>query len=293
MYNLQRPENMEMSKKFKKTYLLTVFVSIIFFTLIACIINNCRQVAQDYVDEYKLHIERISNLEDNPLTLAEEFMQTKYDKHWASLGVIGNYNDWRMKNDYELGARIIPERYHTIFTRYNRIRRDGSIRDRVPENQDLLITCQAYANDESEYDTKSIVIAFNYNNSIRSITVYIDYHGDNPAEPVNFNIDLIENEYVADRTNAEELTGLTIEEIVETAELNRKGFEDLMYAMKEHEPEESKNDLNADLKFLYTVTKLQIVALLSLWIIVLVAILKFMTKKKTVATPIEGGKSEK
>ena len=65
-------------------------------------------------------------------------------------------------------------------------------------------------------------------NSIQNITVYINYHGENPAESVNFNINLTENGYVADRINAEELTGLTIEEMVETAELNRKGFEDLM-----------------------------------------------------------------
>ena len=270
---------MKINKKHKKTYLLIIFVSIIYLTLIVCIINDCRQITQDYVAEYKLHIEKIGNLEDDPLALAEEFMQTKYDKHWGSLGIIGNYNDWRMKNDYELGARIIPERYHTIFTRYNRIRRNGSIRSRVPEDQDLLITCQAYANDESEYDTKSIVLAFNYSEYIRYITVYVDYHGENPAESVHFNISLIENEYVADRMNTEELTGLTIEEMVETAELNRKGFEDLMYAMKEHEPEESKKDLNSNLESLYTIAVFLIAVLLTLWITVLIAILKSISPK--------------
>ena len=282
---------MKINKKHKKTYLLIIFVSTIYFTLIACIINDCRHITQDYVAEYKLHIEKIRNLEDDPFALAEEFMQTKYDKHWGSLGIIGNYNDWRMKNDYELGARIIPERYHTIFTRYNRIRRNGSIRSRVPEDQDLLITCQAYANDESEYDTKSIVLAFNYSEDIRYITVYIDYHGENPVEPVNFNIDLTENGYVADRINAEELTGLTIEEMVETAELNRKGFEDLMYAMKEHEPEESKKDLNSNLESLYAIAALLVVILLILWITVLAAIIKSESGKKQIlfhSTPNRG-----
>ena len=266
---------MKVNRNHRKKYLLITSISIIYFTLIACIINDCRQITQDYVAKYKLHIEKISNLEDDPLALAEEFMQTEYDKHWGSLGIIGNYNDWRMKNDYELGARIIPERYHTIFTRYNRIRKNGSIRSRVPEDQDLLITCQAYANDESEYDTKSIVLAFNYSEDIR----YIDYHGENPVEPVNFNIDLTENGYVADRMNAEELTGLTIEEMVETAELNRKGFEDLMYAMKEHEPEESKKDLNSNLESLYTIAVFLIAVLLTLWITVLIAILKSISPK--------------
>lgn len=277
MCNLQKPENIEMSKKIKKTYLLAVFVSIIFFTLIACIINNCRQKTRDYVDKYKLHVEKISNLGDNPLTLAKEFMQTEYNKHWKSLGCYGEYDAWRGNIDYELAARIVPGKSTTSFNRYNI---DDYERDRFPENVNMYITCLAYVNEKSEHDVKSVKIAFTYGSSVQNITVHINYHGDNPSERVYFGISLIENEYVADITNAEELTGLTVEEIVETAELNRKGFEDLMYTMKEHELEESKNDLNADLKSSYTITKLQIVALLFLWIIVLVAILKSIQSNK-------------
>ena len=142
------------------------------------------------------------------------------------------------------------------------------------------IACSAYVNDKSEYDVKTVKIAFTYGNSIQNITVYINYHGENPAESVNFNINLTENGYVADRINAEELTGLTIEEMVETAELNRKGFEDLMFAMKGHELEESKNDFNSDLIRLYTIAALLIVALLTLWVTVLVAMIKSRPSNK-------------
>ena len=74
-----------MSNQRKKGYVLIVSISIIYFTLIACIINDCRHITQDYVAKYKLHIEKISNLENDPLALAEEFMQSEYDKHWDSL----------------------------------------------------------------------------------------------------------------------------------------------------------------------------------------------------------------
>ena len=279
---------MKINKKHKKTYLLTLFISIIYITLIACIINDCRQVTQDYVDEYKLHIEKVKNLEDSPLTLAEEFMQAEYDKHWDSLK--GCWGKEDLIGGYELGSYIISGRYATSFYRdwknnYDKYNQDSD------NLADMRILCNAYANDESEYDTRQVRIAFNYSDEINDIAVYVQYHGNNLSESVIF-INLVEDKYVADKTNLEELTGLTVEEIVETAELNRKGFEDLMYAMKEHELEESKNDLNSDLKSSYTIATLLIVALLSLWMTVLVAILKFMTKKKTVLTPIERGKHE-
>ncbi len=262
---------MKINKKHKKTYLLIIFVSIIYFTLIACIINDCRQITQDYVAKYKLHIEKISNLEDDPLALAEEFMQTKYDKHWKSLGCYGEFDAWRGNIDYELAAKIVPGKSATSFKRYNI---DDYERDRFPEDMNMRIACSAYVNDKSENDVKTVEVVFTYGNSIQNVTVYVDYHGENPAESVHFNISLIENEYVADRINAEELTGLTIEEMVETAELNRKGFEDLMYAMKEHELEESKKDLNSNLESLYAIAALLVVILLILWITVLAAIIK-------------------
>ena len=124
------------------------------------------------------------------------------------------------------------------------------------------------------------MISFTYNGNSPDILGHITYHGDNPPDRVSFVISLVDDEYITDKTNLEELTGLTVEEIVETAELNRKGFEDLMYAMKEHELEESKNDLNSNLKYSYTIATLLIVALLSLWITVLVAILKSIPSNK-------------
>ena len=277
-----------MSSQRKKGYVSIVSISIIYFTLIACIINDCRQITQDYVAKYKLHIEKISDLEDAPLALAEEFMQTKYDKHWKSLGCYGEYDAWRGNIDYELAAKIVPGKSATSFKRYNI---DDYERDRFPEDMNMRIACSAYVNDKSENDVKTVKIAFTYDSSIQNITVYVDYHGENPAESVHFNISLIENEYVADRINAEELTGLTIEEMVETAELNRKGFEDLMNAMKEHEPEESKNDLNSNLESLYAIAALLVVILLILWITVLVAIIKSELGKKQIlfhSTPHRG-----
>ena len=280
---------MKTNKKHKKTYLLIIFVSIIYFTLIACIINDCRQITQDYVAKYKLHIEKISNLEDDPLALAAEFMQSEYDKHWDSLK-----NCWGKENlvgGYELHSYIIAGKYATSFFWEGKNNYDKG-------NQDLKITdmeilCNAHADNETDQD-KSIIIAFTYGNSIQNMAVYIDYHGENPAESVHFNISLIENEYVADRINAEELTGLTIEEMVETAELNRKGFENLMYAMKEHELEESKNEFNSGLKRLYTIAALLIVALLTLWITVLAAMIKSKSgNKKQVLFHSKPGKGTK
>ncbi len=266
---------MKVNRNHRKKYLLITSISIIYFTLIACIINDCRQITQDYVAKYKLHIEKISNLEDDPLALAAEFMQSEYDKHWDSLK-----NCWGKENlvgGYELHSYIISGRYATSFfwegkNNYDKGKQDLKITD-------MEILCNAHADNETDQD-KSIIIAFTYGNSIQNMAVYIDYHGENPAESVHFNISLIENEYVADRINAEELTGLTIEEMVETAELNRKGFENLMYAMKEHELEESKNEFNSGLKRLYTIAALLIVALLTLWITVLAAMIKSKSGNK-------------
>ena len=280
---------MKMNIKHRKKYLVITCISIIYFTLIACIINDCRQITQDYVAKYKLHIEKISNLEDNPLALAAEFMQSEYDKHWDSLK-----NCWGKENlvgGYELHSYIIAGRYATSFFWEGKNNYDKG-------NQDLKITdmeilCNAHADNETDQD-KSIIIAFTYGSSIQNMAVYIDYHGENPAESVHFNISLIENEYVADRINAEELTGLTIEEMVETAELNRKGFENLMYAMKEHELEESKNEFNSGLKRLYTIAALLIVALLTLWITVLAAMIKSKSgNKKQVLFHSKPGKGTK
>ena len=267
---------MKINRKCRKTYLSIACISIIYFTLIACIINDCRQVTKDYVDEYKLHIEKISNLEDNPLTLAEEFMQTEYDKHWDSLNGCWGRTPWDMAGNYELGCYIIPERYATCFYRNNRKEHNS---DEFPEGVNTIINCYANANDKPNLD-KTIMISFTYNGNSPDILGHITYHGDNPPDRVSFVISLVDDEYITDKTNLEELTGLTVEEIVETAEINRKGFEDLMYTMKEHELEESKNDLNSNLKYSYTIATLLIVALLSLWITVLVAILKSIPSNK-------------
>ena len=281
--------NMKNNKKPKRSYLLVICISIIYFTLIACIINDCRQITQDYVAKYKLHIEKISNLEDDPLALAEEFMQSEYDKHWDSLK-----NCWGKENlvgGYELHSYIISGRYATSFFWEGKNNYDKGNQDL--KTTDMEILCNAHADNETDQD-KSIIIAFTYGNSIQNMAVYIDYHGENPAESVHFNISLIENEYVADRINAEELTGLTIEEMVETAELNRKGFENLMYAMKEHELEESKNEFNSGLKRLYTIAALLIAALLTLWITVLAAMIKSKSgNKKQVLFHSKPGKGTK
>lgn len=265
-----------MSRQRKKAYMPIVSVSMIYFALIACIINNCRQTTQDYVNEYKLHIEKIKNLEDDPLILAEEFMQTEYDKHWKSLGCWGGIPR-NVFMDYEVNAYIIPGRFSTCFTRDTKNANDEL--DEFPEGINTFISCYANANDKPHAD-KTVMIGFLYNNYNPNISGQIEYHGDNPPDRVYFFISLIDGKYVSDITNLEELTGLTIEEMVETAELNRKGFEDLMYAMKAHEPEESKNDLNSNLLTLYAITAYQIVILLTLWIIILVAILKSMPSNK-------------
>ena len=278
---------MKNNKKQKKTYLLVICISIIYFTLIACIINDCRQITQDYVAKYKLHIEKISNLEDDPLALAEEFMQSEYDKHWDSLKNCWGNAD--LVGGYELHSYIISGRYATSF--YWDWKNNYKKTKQASDNTAIKIICNAYANDKSQFDNRDIVIAFNYYDNINRLTVYVEYFGENPSETVIFNIDLTENGYVADRINAEELTGLTIEEMVETAELNRKGFEDLMYAMKEHEPEESKKDLNSNLESLYAIAALLVVILLILWITVLVVIIKSESGKKQIlfhSTPNRG-----
>lgn len=266
-----------MSRQRKKAYLSIVSVSIIYFTLIAYIINDCRQITQEYVNEYKLHIEKISNLEDDPITLAEEFMQTEYDKHWDSLkgcwGGTPRDKTW----DYQLDAYIISGRYATCF--YRDSKDDTNALNEFPEGVNTLIRCYANANDKPD-SHKTVMISFYYNSNYPNIAGHVDYHGDNPPEQVFFSINLEENRYISDKPNLKELTGLTIEEIVETAELNRKGFEDLMYTMKEHELEESKNDLNSGLKHLYTIAALLIIALLTLWITVLVAMIKSKSNNK-------------
>ena len=272
---------MKIDKKHKKTYLLIIFVFIIYFTLIACIINDCRQITQDYVAKYKLHIEKISNLEDDPLALAEEFMQSKYDKHWNSLKGCWGRISRDMIGYYELGTYIVSGKSATRF--YKELENTNKNSENF-ESTNIRVICNAYVNDKSEFDNKDIIIVFNYDNSIQSITVNIKSYGPDSPETVIFNINLTDGNYVADEPNAEELTSLTIEEIVETAELNQKGFEDLMYAMKEHELEESKNELDSGLKCSYTIATLLIVALLSLWITVSVAMIKFMTKKKASAS---------
>ena len=108
----------------------------------------------------------------------------------------------------------------------------------------------------------------------------VEYYGNNQADPEYFIINLTQNGADAGTVNVEELTGLTIEEIVETAELNRKGFEDLMYAMKEHELEESENDLNSVLRRSYIITALHVVMFIGIWIYVLTAILKSIPSNK-------------
>lgn len=268
-----------MNKKRKKAYLSIVSVSIIYLTLIACIINDCIHTTQEYVNEYKLHIEKINNLEDAPIILAKEFMRTEYDKHWKALGYYGEYDAWRGNIDYELAASIIPGKGSTVFNRYNI---NDSEYNQSAEDADILIICKAYTSEREERDTKTVKISFTYNNPNSNIGGIIQYHGEKHPESVSFSINLIEGKYVADRTNLEELTGLTVEEIVEIAETNRKGFEDLMYAMKEHEPEESKKDLNSNLESSYAIAALLIVILLTLWITVLVAIIKSESGKKQI-----------
>lgn len=267
---------MKINRKQRKTHLLIVGVSIICITLIAGILNICRLITHDYVTEYNLHIEKISNLEDDTITLAEEFMQSVYDKHWDTMKGCWGRIPWDMAGDYELGSYIIPERYATCFYRNNRTEHNA---DEFPEGINTIITCYANANDKPDSD-KTIMISFAYNANNPDILGHITYHGNNPSERISFVISLVNDTYVADKANLEELTGLTIEEIVETAELNRKGFEDLMYTMKEHELEESKNDLNTSLKNLYTLAAFLIIVLLTVWIVVLIVILKCNTQNR-------------
>lgn len=266
-----------MSSQRKKAFLSIVSISIIYLALIACIISDCHQVKQNYLSEYELHLEKIKNLENSPLKLAKEFMQSDYDKHWNSLKGCWGRISRDMIGYYELGTYIVSGKSATRF--YKELENTNKNSENF-ESTNIRVICNAYVNDKSEFDNKDIIIVFNYDNSIQSITVNIKSYGPDFPETVIFNINLTDGNYIADELNAEELAGLTIEEIVKTAELNQKGFEDLMYAMKEHELEESKNELDSGLKCSYTIATLLIVALLSLWITVSVAMIKFMTTKK-------------
>ena len=200
------------------------------------------------IESYREYQKTLESL-NTPLEMAETFMAPEYDARWEDIDkvVLGRI-DPRFSAVYEIWAKMIPNMDYTEYRKFDN--RDTNSHEydfaghTYAKGTDYLIYGHVEQRDTSTVVAKSLYFSFSLNGS-SNIRVQISYNkGFGGSEDYGFNLIEKNGAYVVNGGYSEEdiekHTGMTLEEVVEIAEKNKQGFEDIMYEMKEHEIRRNK-----------------------------------------------------
>ena len=200
------------------------------------------------IESYREYQKTLESL-NTPLEMAETFMAPEYDARWEDIDkVVLGRTDPRFSAEYEIWAKMIPDMDYTEYRKYDNWQFIDCERDfaghTYEKGTDYLIYGHVEQRDTSTVVAKSLYFSFSLNGS-SNIRVQISYNkGFGGSEDYGFNLIEENGAYVVNggcsEEDIEKHTGMTLEEVVEIAEKNKQGFEDIMYEMKEHEIKRNK-----------------------------------------------------
>lgn len=200
-----------------------ISIAFIVITVIICLCCDGLLIVHYNYKEQKLYSM------ETPMDIANEYMQPKYERHWRRLkGVFHAGKDSR-KGNYMVGRKV-ENIGRTYFSKVLGI-------------NSTLVYC------ETEIEDTWIEISSGYHSIFESIGVYVKVYNEDKGywEDRDFMLEYDNGEYIVTEYNymeeeefpnkagLEEVTGMTIEEIVEIAEKQQEECENMLYEMKEAE----------------------------------------------------------
>lgn len=205
----------------------------------------CGKVIGSYW-EYQKTLESLNT----PLEMAETFMAPEYDARWEDIDKVARGRiDPRFSAEYEILTWIIPNVDYTEYRKYDNWQFIDCERDfaghTYEKGTDFLMYSYMVKKEvvSNAVRTTEISISLNGSTNVR-VVVSNQSRDTGDIESYGFNLTEENGEYIVnDGDTGEDIekhTGMTMEKIVEIAEKNRQGFEDIMYEMKEHEIRRNK-----------------------------------------------------
>lgn len=247
-----------MEKNRKKTKIIV---------LISLLVIICISLDYNRINVYQKEMQEIEKLETS-VEIAREYMSRKYNGQWRYIDdvVCGKLYHIDHPDLYQIYTSIIPgtdmEYFMSLERRYNLDEKydwggnliyDAGVDPVIDGEIEKVIEI-----DENRRKHVTIRIAINGSSNIAVFIEYYNLDLDGNKELYFYDITTENGEYVVDGAyvieggerkkseepkDIEELTEMTVEEIVETAETYRQGFDKIMYEMKERQSQLSEEKL--------------------------------------------------
>lgn len=201
--------------------------------LIITVVIICLYCDSLLLINYNYKNQKLHSIEE-PMDIANEFMQSKYNAHWKRVERVFSAGKNRE------GRYIIGRGMENIGSSYfsGPISKKGlyiSCKTRIEGFQ--IITISSSYNSLSWKQSVGVLVKI-YNGDKRywEDRVFLLEYDDEEYTPLEF----INDEYTPNKAGLEEATGMTIEEIVEIAEKQQEDCENMLYEMKEAEMKGNK-----------------------------------------------------
>ena len=201
------------------------------------------------IESYREYQKTLESL-NTPLEMAETFMAPEYDARWEDIDKVARgRTDPRFSAEYEILTWIIPNVDYAEYRKYDNWQFIDCERDfaghTYEKGTDFLMYSYMVKKEVVSNAVRTTEISISLNGSTNVRGVVSDQSRDTgDIESYGFNLTEENGAYVVNggcsEEDIEKHTGMTLEEVVEIAEKNRQGFEDIMYEMKEHEIKRNK-----------------------------------------------------
>lgn len=202
----------------KKGKINIVFIVI---TVIICLCCDSLSIVRYNSERQKLYIL------ETPMDIANEYMQSKYGRHWKRLNGV-----FSARKDNRIGRYVVARRVRNVGRIYF---------SKQLDMDSTSVHC------ETEIEGTWIEISSWHPSLYKKVGVYVRVYNEDKGywEGRDFIMEYEDGEYIPyerigvehfpNKSGLEEITGMTIEEILEIAEKQQEECENMLYEMKEAE----------------------------------------------------------
>ena len=192
----------------KKGKINIVFIVI---TVIICLCGDYLSIVR-----YNSKRQKIYTLE-TPMDIANEYMQSKYGRHWKRLNGV-----FSARKDNRIGRYVVARRVRNVGRIYF---------SKQLDMDSTSVHC------ETKIEGTWIEISSWHPSLYKKVGVYVQVYNEDKGywEGRDFIMEYEDGEHLPNKAGLEEITGMTIEEIVEIAEKQQEACENMLYEMKEAE----------------------------------------------------------
>ena len=198
--------------------------------LIVVIILICLCCDSLLIVHYNYKNQKLCNME-TPMDIANKYMWPKYEEYWRRLKGVFYAGEDSRKGRYVVGRAM----------------QIGNVYFSKPLNVNSKTTREGTIHCETKIEGTQIKISSGYNSLFKSVGVYVQVYNEDKGywEGRDFIMEYEDGEYIPyerigvehfpNKAGLEEITGMTIEEIVGIAEKQQEECENMLYEMKEAE----------------------------------------------------------